>query len=186
MLFALLNRDTGNLDDHTSVGGGVPPTPFGNRVWITDIPPAYDATTQQIAVAIPISANATTVPYNITALPLATVKTIKLQALSAYALGRDANGTTFSAVPVFTTDHYKLLYIVYNQLAGTGPQTFSLPDSNGVFHTLDSPTMQGLYAAVANYVAAVLNRQAFHSAAILALADVPSVLAYDFTTGWPA
>lgn len=117
---------------------------------------------------------------------LAVCKTSKLTDLSAYALGKDGNGTTFGGFPIFTTDHYKILYLVYNQRAIAGTQaSFNLPDSTGVFHTLTAVQMQNLYTAAAAYVGAVLNNQNTHATAINALSDNASVIAYDFTTGWP-
>lgn len=185
-LFALLNRDTGNIDANQSVSSGVPATPFGNRVWIVDLPPTYDPTTQIIQVATPIAPDATTVPYNVLPMPLSQAIAAKLQALNAFALVRDSAGTTFSTIPVFTTDHYKILYAVYNQRAASGAQaTFNLPDSNGTFHALNATQMQALYAAVATYVAAVINNQSTHATNISALSTVALVNAYDFTTGWP-
>lgn len=133
-----------------------------------------------------ISASTVTYTWVNTARSLAVTKAAKLQDLNAYALIRDTNGTTFGGFPIFTTDHYKILYAIYNQRATAGVQaSFNLPDSLGVFHTLTVANMQNLYTAAAVYVGAVLNNQNTHSTAINALSDSASVIAYDFTTGWP-
>lgn len=127
-----------------------------------------------------------TITWINTPLALAVVKAAKLQDLNTYALLQDSSGTPFGGFQVFTTDHYKILYAMANQraLAG-GLTTLNLPDAAGVFHALTATQIENLYNAVVIHVAAVLANQNTHQTNISALSDSPSVINYDFTTGWP-
>lgn len=143
----------------------------------------YFAPSQAQAV---ISGGVATIAWANVPLALAAVKAAKFQDLNAFALAKDSAGTTFLAVPIFTTDHFKILYAIANQQAAAGLlTTLNLPDATGAFHPLSAAQIQALYAAVAGYIAAVLANQNVHQTAISALPTAAAVIAYDFTTGWP-
>lgn len=135
----------------------------------------------------PVINNGTaTITWANTPLSITTVKASKLSDLNSYAIVRDGAGTTFGGFPIFTTDHFKILYAVANQRALAGSlTTLNLPDASGTFHALNAAQIESLYAAMATYMAAVLANQNVHQTAISALSDAVSVIAYDFTIGWP-
>lgn len=52
--------------------------------------------------------------------------------------------------------------------------------------TLTVPQLTGIATAIANHVQACFSAERAHHEAIAALTDIPTALAYDVTTDWPA
>lgn len=152
--------------------------------WLPDNPPVVEP--WQIAqVSVPISPDASEIPYSIVDRPLEEMKAEKLAALADLRWQKETGGFVWNGINIATDDRSQLK-ITGARLAALADEEYSVrwKIGPGDFVELDAATLIALSDAVRTHVQACFDREAEHSEAILALETARQVYEYDITSGW--
>ncbi|SFZ81649.1 protein of unknown function [Devosia enhydra] len=120
------------------------------------------------------------------ATPIGALRAGKLAALDATRRGFEEGGTVIAGTPIKTDRQTAsiLTAAFVTALADPG-YTIRWKVADGVFTTLDAPTIVAIATAVRAHVQACFDREGELTEAIMAAGDAEALDAIDITTGWP-
>jgi hypothetical protein len=121
---------------------------------------------------------------------LAEVKAYNVRAATQIRNDAIKGGVTFRTFPIGTDVESRgnvsgiSIFAIINNLAL--PTGFVWPDATGATHNLSASDLAIITTIEYLFLGANYRNAAIHFTNIAALADVPTAIAYDVTTGWPA
>lgn len=110
----------------------------------------------------------------------------RINELAAYRYEKENGGMTVNGMNVKTDDRSKSLLNGAVSLCQINPAATVSWKTDSGFVLLNATQVIAIGAAVGTFVQECFTAEGVHSAMIMALATAEEIIAYDFTTGWPA
>jgi hypothetical protein len=122
------------------------PNPVKGR-WIPDSPPAFDASTQQLGLTLPVPSDAETMPYTVTDNDLASLQAVKSQELySRYQVEIQKPVSYLTYIFAADSASQSTLSRSLNGMAGVAPTGFYWVAVDNTKVPMDFSEVQGLAA----------------------------------------